>query len=126
MEVQAINNSNFKAKNSFLNKSKNAITKQEKDYWKSLHYEAKAKLNYKKFETADRQLGVENINLHSIKGIFSLVALLSTMAYRKFQSFTYQTDSYSAFPNRFAEPDEYDTKETRHYKIKESYKHLIK
>ena len=119
MQVQPINDINFGTKNTFLLKSKNAITKQDKDYWKSLHYEAKARLNYLKFQEADWNLG--KINTKGSFGILAFLSWLAVMGYRKCKSAWYESKSYCSFPNRFAEPDNYRAKVERNYIIKKGY-----
>ena len=125
MQVQPINSANFQSKNTFLLKAKNAATKQDKDYWKSLHYEAKARLSYSKFKNAeDNFMKIEDTG--SIVGTIALCTAIMAMSYRKLQSVIYETKSYSLFPNRFAEADDPNALEERNYKIKEQYTDLIK
>lgn len=127
MQVQTVNSTNFKSKNTFLKKSNNSLSRLYKDYWKSLHYEAKARLSYKKFKDAEHKVYI-NEDTGSFCGTLSMAAMIMAVVYRKLQSVIYDTKSYSLFPNRFAEPDDFDceAKECRYYKIKKGYEYLIK
>lgn len=111
----------FGNKNTFLNKAKNAVNPVEKNYWESLHNEAKARLSYKKFGKAEQELS----NLGDNKPLSFFKSLLK-MGYRKIESAVYEVKAYNKFPSRYAEPDNFNAVVDRHYKIKENYKHLIK
>lgn len=125
MRINAINNTNFLSKNTFLTKAKKSKNIKEQHYWESLHYEAKARLNYKKFQNAEKSLN--NINdTGSMFGAIALFTAFSTIAFRKLQSVIYDNKAYTKFPNRFTEPDNINVAEERHYKVKENYKYLIK
>ena len=122
MKVNPISNTNFEAKNTFLLRAKKADNILSQNYWESLHYEAKARLNYQKFRKNERAFEtVENAS------VLTMFAMLTKMAYRKLQSVFYDTKAHEVFPNRFAEPDNCnDTSgEDRFYKIKANYKNLI-
>jgi len=112
----------FGAKNTFWVKAKKAGNKIDKHYWESLHYEAKAKLSYRKYQKSTNEIDEafdDSSKWDIIKGI-------AKMTYRKLQSVYYDTKAYSKFPNRFAEPDNFQALEERNYKVKENYKYLIK
>lgn len=122
MKINPINNTNFEAKNTFLLRAKNADNVSTKNYWESLHYEAKGRLNYQKYKQSEKTFStIEDTS------VLTLLSILAKMAYRKLQSVIYETEAYSAFPNRFAEPDDCseNSTEDRFYKIKDNYKHLI-
>ena len=127
MKVQQIDNNSFRAKrvkNTFLNKSKNALNNVDKAYYKSLHYEAKARLHYLKFQKAESELStLENINIPNKPMAF--IRIISKMIKEKFKSFVFSGDAYGEFPNRYAEPDSIKMDPIRYYKIKENYRNLI-
>lgn len=115
MQIQGIENNNttFGLKNTFLHKAKTARYKIEKDYWKSLHYEAKSRLYYQRYNNATKELhGIDDVtSIDSIKK-FSKIAL------NKLKSIIFESKSYSEFPNRFAEADNLKAAEERYYKVK--------
>ena len=116
MQMQNINNNynvHFGVKNTFLNRAKNARNIVEEHYWQSLHYEAKARLNYQKFTKVKHEL-----RKYDETRPISLFKVLSNMAYRKFNSLFCRGKAYGKFPNRFAEPDNLNSAEERFYKIK--------
>ena len=116
MEVQKIQNNNgisFNGKQTFLNRAKNAGDKITRYYWESLHYEAKSRLHYQKYNNAAKELGNEG----DIKSLSSIKKVLK-IAFHKLKSVTFESKSYGKFPNRFAEPDNYNAIEYRFYKIK--------
>ena len=119
MTVQKINPITLKVKNTFLEKSRNAINRTEKYYYESLDYEAKARMQYLRYKKADEELD-------NAKSSFDIIKIFLKMAKEKWQSFVYTTDSYSRFPNRFAEADNQHAYPIRNYKIKWDYRDAVK
>ena len=119
MQIQGIkenNTTNFGMKNTFLNKAKNARGIVERRYWESLHNEAKARLQYKKFQKAEKELA--KVDEDDSATFFKI---LSKMAYRKILSGIYSGRAYDKFPNRYLKPDNIAnafSPNKRHYKIK--------
>ena len=118
MNVRRIqDNTTFGIKNTFLNRAKNAGSVLEKRYWESLHNEAKAKLNYMKFEKAEKELKM----VKESDTITLVAGLLAKMAYRKVKSVIYLGKAHCKFPNRFAEPDSLFGKEAKFYNVKGNF-----
>lgn len=92
-------NNIIRTKNTFLNKAKNARSIIRKDYWESLHYEAKSRLNHQKFLSAKQDLKKADD-----KPIPALKAL-AKMTYCKLISGLYKGKAYSKFSYRFQEAD---------------------
>ena len=117
MQVHSVqnNNTNFGNKNTFLNRAKNARNIVERQYWESLHNEAKSKLNYRKFKKTEKEL--ENTD----GNFLSFFKVISKMAYRKVLSGIYSGRAYGKFPNRYIGPDNLLAEEERFYKIKKYY-----
>ena len=115
MQVQRIENNNttFGSKNTFLHKAKTSRFKIEEYYWKSLHYEAKSRLYYQRYNNAIKELqGIDDITSISSIKTFSKIAL------NKLKSVIFESKSYGKFPNRFAEADNLKATEERYYKLK--------
>ena len=53
-------NPNFGIKNTFLNMAKNATTKEDRFYWKNLHYKAKSRLAEREFNRMEHIINIEN------------------------------------------------------------------
>lgn len=115
MQVQPITNNTFASKNTFLQKSKQAISVEDKTYYKSLHYEAKARMNYIKFQKLAAELA-ENDSLNSAKNIWNVMKLIVNMASKKLNSMSYQTDSINMYPTRFYKADDPKVFPYRYYK----------
>ena len=99
-------------KNTFLNKAKNSRSMVNRNYWESLHYEAKSRLNYIKFKNAEQDL------MKTDEKPIPLIKAFAKMAYRKIMSGIYEGKAYSKFPHRFYEPDNtINAGEERFYKI---------
>lgn len=110
MKIQKIDILSFEGKNTFLQKSEKAVSKEQKNYFLSLHYEAKARMHYLRFQKAKKELD-------NSKNKFNLLKTFCKMAKEKWQSFIFVTDSYKAFSKRFSEPDNWSANPLRHYKI---------
>ena len=108
-------------KHTFSQKAKNAVSPTAKKYYKSLNSEAKARLEYMKYQKADEKLS--NIpEEFAIGNILSGLKTLSKMVNHKVKSVIYQTDSYRRFPERFWEADNQHAYPERFYKLSSSYK----
>ena len=117
MKTQNLSQSNystsFKAKNTFLNKAKNSKFVIDNDYWKSLHHEAKARLNYRSFKNALQEL----TQTDKTKPL-SFFKTFSKMILKGFQSEVHTNIAYYKFPDRFIRPDNLHSVEPRFYKLK--------
>lgn len=89
----------IRTKNTFLNKAKNARNMLRKDYWESLHYEAKSRLNHQKFLSAKQDLKQADDKP------ISVLKALTKMAYCRLISGLYKGKAYSKFSYRFQEAD---------------------
>ena len=106
-------------------KSWHASSAAEADYYRSLRYEARSRLNYMKFNRAIRKVN-KHSDLETCEDNYEVTFGIVKTLYHGLMGVIYKTKSHKAFPNRFAEPDDKLAKVKRHYKIKENYKHLIK
>ena len=117
MKTQKLLNSNcktnFGVKNTFLNKAKKALYVIDNDYWESLHYEAKARLNHKNFNAAYQELKQTKKT-----NVLSTLKLLSKILWKRLQSEIFVNASYYKFPDRYIKPDDVSSIKPRHYKIK--------
>lgn len=115
MQLQPITNTNFGAKNTFLRKAKLTLDSDEKKYFKSLHYEARARLHYIRFKEAEKAL--DNINDGTtINGSLKIVKTLIKMANEKINSVSDETNAFHSFPVRFFAPDNEQAYPYRYYK----------
>lgn len=112
-KVQYNDNISFNRKETFLNMAKNAGDKITRYYWESLHYEAKSRLHYQKYNNAVKELR----NIDDIASLSS-IKTFAKILFNKFKSAIFESKSYGKFPNRFAEPDNCNVLEERFYKIK--------
>lgn len=118
MQITKINNNcsmTYGTKSgSFLNKSKRALTKEMKNYYASLHNEAKARLYYTRFEQTEHELcqfsdkDITNKPLKFVKFLFD-------MTKNKVASVYYDSKAYKAFPRRFYYSDNLNPE--RHYQF---------
>ena len=121
MQVQKISNNNYNTsfgiKRTYLYRSKHSITKLERNYFKSLHKEAMARRAYLDFNKAEFDL-VNYDGSNSLKDAWNKIKLFSKMANKKLRSVIYEDEAYSAFPNRFVEPDNKTSDPWRYYQLK--------
>lgn len=121
MQVNAVDNVSFNGvKHSFLNKAKNSSSPMAKAYYKSLHNEAMARLEYMKFKKVDSELD-DIPNDFSIDNILKAVKTLLKLGNHKLNSVDYQTKAYSKFPERFMEPDNSFNSPHRYYRLSKAY-----
>jgi len=116
MQVQPLSNNSFGSKNTFLRKSHRALNPDDKNLYKSLHYEAKSRLHYLKFQRAVNE--IENIeeDADTIKGFFSLAKILCIIAKEKIASAMNEGDAFRFYPLRFLAPDNKNALPHRYYK----------
>ena len=121
MQVQGINNyqsnTTFGNKGTYLNKAKLALMKENKDYFLSLHNEAKARLHYSRYEKNQNQL-LEQMDNPLENPIRSVRLLANTIKERVLSSHFY-TKAHKKCNLRFAAPDKPNSE--RHYQIKTEY-----
>ena len=117
MNIKSVENVSFGGvKNTFLNKAKNAHGIINKKYSQSLHHEAKARLEYVKYQNASQEL--DNMDFDwSLKSIAKATKTVLEMVNHKLSSVKHQTAAYDKFPERFFDDMDAD----RHYKIPLSY-----
>lgn len=120
MRLDAIDCKSFKSGNSFLTKAEKAKTISDKNYWTSLHYEAMSRLNNIKCKNTRSLLSAVQ-DTGSVCGGFVMLLIFAKMGYERLKSDVFGYKAYSTFTNRFAEPDDFCSREPRHYKIKENY-----
>lgn len=139
MNVNSINSTTFSSKNTFLQKSKTAysnakqILKKEGltplakakfaelektgAYYKSLHFEAEARLDniksQKEFEKLDE---IFTFECPGFSGLLKIAAIFVKGFYFKFNSAITQGDAFGAFPERFKEIDNIKNNPPRNYK----------
>ena len=118
MQVQSINNISFSSKNTYLERSKHAVTKLEKNYFKSLHHEAMARKLYLDYRKAESQLEEFEEGVNSLEDAWKVIKIFARMTSKKISSARSEADAYQAFPNRFIEPDDKNAYPWRHYKLK--------
>ena len=140
MFVKSIDSSSFNGKNTFLQKSKAAyldakivarkegltplakskIAELEKlgAYYKSLHFEAEARLDNIKSEKEFEKLKEFGTlqEFPGISGVLKMVKIFFKGSLLKLNSAITQGDSYGAFPERFKEADNINNKPLRYYK----------
>ena len=121
MQVQRISNNNYNTsfgiKHTYLYRSKNSITKLERDYFKSLHKEAMARRTYLDFNKAEFDL-MNYGGSNSLKDTWNKIKLFSKITGKKLLSVIYEDEAYRAFPNRFVEPDIKSSEPWRYYQLK--------
>ena len=125
MQIKTVDNNAFGCKNTFLLKSWHALSNIEMDYYRSLHHEAKSRINFIKFNKSYRNV-TKHSELETLEDNYEVTLGLAKMFYYKLMSVVHEIISHKVFPNRFAEPDNIHARVRRNYKIKENYKHLIK
>ncbi len=96
MKVQPISISTFGAKNTYLEKAKNASNKFNKSWALSEHYEAKSRLHYMKYESILKKLANNDSTKTS-----DLLKAYTKAIYEKVASVGYQLKSLSKCPERF-------------------------
>ena len=116
MQVQPITDTNFGAKNTFLRKAKHATNSAEIKYFKSLHYEAKARLHYMKFQKAEQQLSEMGVDWWDSGSILKSFLCFIKMAKEKIISVSQETDAFHAYPTRFYAADNENHLPHRYYK----------
>ena len=105
-------------KNTFSRKAKDATSSMVRKYYKSLDSEARARLEYAKFQKAESELDdIPTDSELKIKDILKGVKLFFKMANHKLNSVVHETDSFHYFPERFYEPDNPKAFPERHYKL---------
>lgn len=97
MKVQPISKNTFGAKNTYLEKAKNASDKFNKSWALSEHYEAKSRLHYMKYESILKKLA----NNDSPETTADLVKAYAKAICEKVASVGYQLKSLSKCPERF-------------------------
>jgi len=141
MNINAINPTTFEGKNTFLQKSKAAyndakqllkkegLTPLAKSkaaelekmgaYYKSLHFEAEARLDSYKAEKEFEKLEDYGTlqGMPGISGMFKMAKTFIKGHFLKFNSVITLGDSYGAFPERFKEIDDINNNPYRHYKF---------
>ena len=118
MLARPVTNISFGKGNSFLQKSLNAANKDMEAYYRSLHHEAKARLNYKKFQEIGKNISNPE-DIKNFKDAWTFVKQFSQLAKRKIYSIIEQSCAYNECPERFLEPDITQlTTPFRFYKIK--------
>lgn len=140
MFFESINPTSFSSKNTFLQKSKSAyldakivarkegltplakskIAELEKlgAYYKSLHFEAEARLDNIKSEKEFGKLKEPGTleTFPGISGLLKMAKIFFKGCLLKFNSAITQGDSFGAFPERFKEADNTENKPARYYK----------
>ncbi len=114
MQVQPITNNTFTSKNTFLQKAKLALSVEDKSYYKSLHYEAKSRMHYLKYQKADSELA--NFDEINLKNAFNFVKVVLKLASEKLKSVLNQTDAFHMYPTRFYMADNKKANPHRYYK----------
>ena len=121
--MQPVSVTPFTSKQNFLKKSQQAVSSINKRYYESLHYEAKSRANYVKYNNAILELDKFGTfdNIDTFKKAFSLLKTFSKILYRKICSAFYEQKAYGLFPDRFLRPDDFHSKVFRYYDVKNSY-----
>ena len=114
MQVQPITNNAFCGKNTFLQKAKYSLDTEDIKYFKSLHYEAKARLHYLKFKKASNDLA--EIKTLNNGNAIKLIKTIFNVAKEKIISISNQTEAFHYYPDRFYEADDVMLIPNRFYK----------